>query len=112
MPNLDGKQVAFGKVVSGLEIIERIEACGTEDGTPSKRVTIVDCGEVEQKGAKVKRLKTEKTSAAGIVQVLHILRKHTGCKKPSSWREATITCTKEDAANYLVGLRSKLAEVK
>ncbi len=43
-PWLDGKHVVFGKVISGLEVIEKIEAVGTRSGTPTKKVVISDCG--------------------------------------------------------------------
>ncbi|XP_024018859.1 peptidyl-prolyl cis-trans isomerase CYP63 isoform X2 [Morus notabilis] len=44
-PHLDGKHVVFGKVVKGMNIIEKIEQEGTADGKPSGIVKIVDCGE-------------------------------------------------------------------
>jgi len=107
LPHLDGKNVVFGKIISGYEHVEKVEECGSEEGTVSKRITIWDCGEVEQKGKAVKRVKL---AQAPIVQVLHILRKHKGCKKPTSWKGEAITCTKEEAAKFLVGLRKELTD--
>jgi len=43
-PWLDGKHVVFGKVISGLDIVRKIEQCGSESGKPTKRVVILDCG--------------------------------------------------------------------
>ncbi|CAE6421892.1 unnamed protein product [Rhizoctonia solani] len=43
---LDGKHVVFGEVVSGMDVVRAIEAQGSDDGTPKKKVTIVDCGVV------------------------------------------------------------------
>ncbi len=43
---LDGKHVAFGAVSSGMDVVKQIEAVGTEQGRPSKIVTIVDCGQL------------------------------------------------------------------
>ncbi|KAJ6565022.1 cyclophilin [Mycena vulgaris] len=44
---LDGKHVVFGEVVSGQETIKKVEALGSDTGTPSKTVTIVASGIVE-----------------------------------------------------------------
>ncbi|KAI0982647.1 hypothetical protein GJ496_011096 [Pomphorhynchus laevis] len=44
---LDGKHVVFGKVAIGMDVLNRIEACGSKAGKPRKSVVIVDCGEVK-----------------------------------------------------------------
>lgn len=44
---LDGKYVAFGKVVEGMDIVDQIEAVGTSNGAPKKIVSILDCGEIQ-----------------------------------------------------------------
>jgi peptidyl-prolyl isomerase G (cyclophilin G) len=44
--NICSKHVVFGKVVSGIALLKKIEAVGGENGTPSRQVKIVDCGEV------------------------------------------------------------------
>uniref|UniRef100_A0A1J3JAS4 Peptidyl-prolyl cis-trans isomerase n=1 Tax=Noccaea caerulescens TaxID=107243 RepID=A0A1J3JAS4_NOCCA len=48
-PILDGKQVVFGQVVDGFEVIKKIEdMVQSEDSDiPSKPVRIIDCGEIE-----------------------------------------------------------------
>ncbi|KAI8367308.1 peptidyl-prolyl cis-trans isomerase E [Blakeslea trispora] len=43
---LDGKHVVFGRVTSGMNVVKEMERCGTQSGKPSKRVTIVDCGQL------------------------------------------------------------------
>lgn len=43
-PWLDGKHVVFGKVVEGIDVVDKIEAVGSGGGTTSKPVTISDCG--------------------------------------------------------------------
>jgi peptidylprolyl isomerase len=45
---LDGKHVVFGKVIEGLDIVKAIEAVGSQSGTPSKEVQIVDSGEITE----------------------------------------------------------------
>merc|ERR1712224_535546 len=47
--HLDGKHVVFGKVTSGLEMVRKMEKVGSGSGSTSKRVAIVDCGEVKSK---------------------------------------------------------------
>jgi peptidylprolyl isomerase len=43
---LDGKHVVFGRVEDGMDLVRRIEALGSQSGTPSKTVTIRDSGEL------------------------------------------------------------------
>ena len=41
----------FGKVVEGEDVLKRIELYGTETGLPSKRIIVVDSGELEENEA-------------------------------------------------------------
>uniref|UniRef100_A0A0B7BVZ4 Peptidyl-prolyl cis-trans isomerase n=1 Tax=Arion vulgaris TaxID=1028688 RepID=A0A0B7BVZ4_9EUPU len=41
---LDGKHVVFGKVVSGYDIVKRMESTGSQNGKTSKTVTITNSG--------------------------------------------------------------------
>lgn len=43
---LDGKHVVFGRVVSGMDVVRQMEACGSKGGTVSRKVVIVNSGEV------------------------------------------------------------------
>ncbi|GFP97642.1 peptidyl-prolyl cis-trans isomerase cyp21-2 [Phtheirospermum japonicum] len=43
---LDGHHVVFGKVVSGMDVIKKIESQGSESGTPKSTVIISDSGEL------------------------------------------------------------------
>ena len=45
-PWLDGRHVVFGKVVEGEDFVKKVEAVGSNSGTPSSKVTIVDSGEL------------------------------------------------------------------
>jgi len=44
------------------------------------------------------------------VRVLHVLRKHRDCRKPSSWREKVITCSQVEATKHLQLLREVLIQ--
>ena len=46
---LDGKHVVFGTVVKGMDVVDAIDAVGSEDGTPSQKVVITASGELEEK---------------------------------------------------------------
>ncbi len=47
-------------------------------------------------------------AAASEVRVSHILVKHAGSRRPSSWRQATITCSKEEASAKLKAIRDDI----
>jgi cyclophilin family peptidyl-prolyl cis-trans isomerase len=43
---LNGKHTVFGKVVEGSDLLKTLESLGSDSGRPTKKITIVDCGEV------------------------------------------------------------------
>ena len=43
---LDNKDVVFGTVLEGEKVIHSMEKLGTYSGTPTKKITIVDAGEM------------------------------------------------------------------
>lgn len=46
-PHLNGKHTVFGKVINGLDLVTRIEACGSNgNGAPKKTVVISNCGQL------------------------------------------------------------------
>jgi len=116
-PHLDNKHVVFGQVVDGLATISSMEACGSAQGRTTQKVVIRACGQVGMEpqvpamlsmaasGRPAKKAKKEVTQ----VQVLHIVRKHKDSKKPSSWRQPSITCTQAEAAAFLTELRMQMA---
>lgn len=43
---LDGKHVVFGRVIDGMGVVQKMEACGSRGGQTSKPVMIADCGQL------------------------------------------------------------------
>ncbi len=46
-PHLNGKHVVFGRVLEGVDVVNKIEKQGTGSGMTRAKVTIVDCGELK-----------------------------------------------------------------
>jgi hypothetical protein len=44
-PACDGKHVVFGEIVSGFDVLERLEAAGSDTGEPTISCTITGCGQ-------------------------------------------------------------------
>jgi|EP00945_MAST-04E_sp_MAST-4E-sp1_P000321 peptidylprolyl isomerase len=45
---LDGRHVVFGKVIEGEDVVKKIEAMGSQSGTPSGTLVIADSGEIKE----------------------------------------------------------------
>ncbi|TRY72422.1 hypothetical protein TCAL_06087 [Tigriopus californicus] len=43
---LDGKHTVFGKVVEGMDVVQKVESFGSRSGKTSKKITVENCGEV------------------------------------------------------------------
>ncbi|TDH74038.1 hypothetical protein CCR75_009004 [Bremia lactucae] len=43
---LDGRHVVFGRALAGYEVLDAIEAVGSESGAPSKEILITESGEL------------------------------------------------------------------
>lgn len=52
----------------------------------------------------------EKSSEVQEVQASHLLVKHSGSRRPSSWKEENITRSKEEARKLLEGYRQQIEE--
>ena len=44
LPWLDEKRVAFGRVISGMRVLRKIESCDTKNQRPRDEILIKDCG--------------------------------------------------------------------
>jgi len=43
---LDGKHVVFGRVTEGMDVVQKVEAQGSQSGKPKNAVVIKECGQV------------------------------------------------------------------
>lgn len=44
---LDAKHVVFGHVISGADVVRKMEKCGSKGGTTTAKVSIYACGELK-----------------------------------------------------------------
>jgi len=73
---LDGIHVVFGKVISGEEIVKRMESLGSKSGRPSAKIIIGHCGQLNSDGSEmefnlseeIQKAITERIQSGGIQQ--------------------------------------------
>ena len=53
LTEFETKHVIFGKVLDGMDVLRVMELEGSGEGTTSKRITIVDCGELDEAGNRI-----------------------------------------------------------
>eukprot|EP00933_Yihiella_yeosuensis_P070930 TRINITY_DN7909_c0_g1_i1.p1 TRINITY_DN7909_c0_g1~~TRINITY_DN7909_c0_g1_i1.p1 ORF type:complete len:374 (+),score=88.96 TRINITY_DN7909_c0_g1_i1:44-1165(+) len=125
---LDLKHVVFGRVISGMSAVQRIqETCGVADKggsfstvQPGNSVTafrteitayIKDCGELEAEAEDgepaAKKAKTAK-SGPSEVQLFHIIKKHSAAKNPETYKGDKSKLTRGKAKLTLENVRKKL----
>ncbi|MFS7932242.1 putative peptidylprolyl isomerase [Helianthus anomalus] len=46
LPHLNGRKVAFGRVIKGMETVQKMDRLGTLEGKPSGLVIITNCGQL------------------------------------------------------------------
>eukprot|EP00929_Paragymnodinium_shiwhaense_P106749 TRINITY_DN723_c0_g1_i2.p1 TRINITY_DN723_c0_g1~~TRINITY_DN723_c0_g1_i2.p1 ORF type:complete len:378 (-),score=92.33 TRINITY_DN723_c0_g1_i2:248-1381(-) len=56
-PKLDGKNCVFGRIITGMDLLTKIESVGSQSGKPQFEVVIVDCGEMESEAMKKRKRK-------------------------------------------------------
>merc|ERR1719281_1059052 len=54
-PKLDGKHVVFGRIISGMDLLSKLESAGTPGGKPLFEVVISDCGEIESAAMELRK---------------------------------------------------------
>ena len=59
-PGVASRAVVFGKVEEGMQVVRRMEACGTRSGRPMKSVVIADCGELPSRRQILARMVAQK----------------------------------------------------
>merc|ERR1711971_1258576 len=52
---LDGKQVVFGQIVEGMDVVKKVESYGSQSGKCSQKIVVADSGQLKKKKIKKKK---------------------------------------------------------
>jgi len=135
-PSMDNKYVVFGRVLKGMDVVHRIESCGTSEKgevrnvvketidelvafRPRRSAYICDAGQFESELAGAPGLALENGGVNGPapkrmkltleeVALFHILKKHKDSREPKTWKGVAATCTKAKAKVQVASLRQRL----
>eukprot|EP00435_Cladocopium_sp_Y103_P036449 s1128_g9.t1 len=116
-PHLDGKHCVFGRVIDGMDVARRVESCGGSE--PAGTAMIDDCGEIKGSGAAAisedlagpglgDRPAKRRRAEVAEVQLLQIIKKHSGSKDPRDATGKEVKATKGRAKLALANIRKKL----
>lgn len=90
---LDQRHVVFGTVLEGHSVLDELEAVGTENGTPEKKVVIESVGELLRDGTIIAASSLEEKAAA--LEARAVLRE----RRNIAWLKAAVasdSCSDED----------------
>lgn len=104
-PLREGDTIKFG--ASSREYIVRL---AYEKSSSSKRGTKRTADTSATDRRKKKKRKKEKEQTGDSVGCSHLLVKHEGSRRPSSWKEKQITRTEEDAVELINGYRQQIED--
>lgn len=134
-PSLDKKNVVFGRVIEGMQVVQRVEAsCGVADeglmggGTkladgvhafrPKVPIAMIsDCGELPGSGdegggvAEIEAPSPKRPRVAKPERTVHlfsILKKHSALRLPETWQGKKATLTRGKAKLAVENLRKRL----
>mmetsp|Transcript_15616 Transcript_15616/g.35061 ORF Transcript_15616/g.35061 Transcript_15616/m.35061 type:complete len:362 (-) Transcript_15616:64-1149(-) len=130
-PHLDGKHVVFGRIVEGLDVLTKVEACGTGSGKPLRAVIVDDCGEARGKTSRASDETEQLASAQATggqapqlmrpgkrkrapdmpteVRLYQILKKHAASSNPTGRKGEPVKCTKSRALHAIGNMRRRLS---
>lgn len=134
--DMDGCFVVFGRVVKGMDVVRRIESCGTSEDAevrtevktkidelvafrPRKSAYIMGCGQYSDAAAGSPALAltadgggdaeaAKRRKVEDEVYLFHLVKKHKDAKNPRTWRGELATCTKGKAKVQMANLRKRL----